>query len=437
MKKTFAILIILMFVVTACGNPASVQTATAVPATPTVTVPIVTISSPTQVGQGLPGGEIVFVMDGESSDWWSYRNGSAAPINWLNPTSEQDRGVYWFKQMQDPNYVAFITNEYNNEGQSLTNNLVIFNRVDYTTPVADTVLDPETQQILSYTDFAGPEGPDTIPLMDRTTSPATINLWSFDTAGVLTKVWSLGSERQGGDSIDCTRMTRSDMIYLSPDGTKVFWRWEYAIGGDCTQTGGMMSVPYVEAPMIKDSWQVIDREGRILEADENIHDFSMLNGAQEWPGGWAGNQTFLFSKFFPYKPNTETTRECIFSVNIISHTTQDLYCDENFPPGIDGFSISPDGKFVAFGQDYDDLVILEVNTAKVVYSTAWDSTDTGYPFDSILVWSPDSQWVAWTLDPSSANNANSIFVLQREGLSHFTLYEPGGDNPTIPYLWLP
>ena len=436
MKKIFAIFVTLMLAITACGNPTPAQTATAVPATPAV-VPIVAIPSPTQVGQGLPGGEIIFVKDGESFHWWSYKNGSATSISWLNRTPEQDRSVYWFKQMQDPNYVAFIIDEFDSESRSSTDNLVIFNRADYTTPVAVTVLDPETQQILSYTDFVGPESPDIIPLVDLTSSPATINLWSFDTAGVLNKVWSLGPERRGGDNIDCTRMTRSDMIYLSPDGLKILWRWEYAIGGDCTQTGEMMSAPYVKAPMIKDSWQVIDREGRILEADENIHDFSMLNGAQEWPGGWAGNQTFLFSKFFPYKPNAGATRECIFSVNIINHTTRDLYCDEDYPPGIDGFSISPDGKFVAFGQDYQSLVILEVDSTKVIYSTAWGSIDTGYPFDSILVWSPDSQWVAWTLDPTSANNANSIFVLQHEGLGHFTLYEPGGDIPTIPYLWLP
>jgi hypothetical protein len=428
------VLLVVVFLASACG-PAqvdSIKNSTPTPdATSTPYPPLTSTLGPT------PGGELFFSMEGEPWTWWSYREGSVKPLNWVNdPPSGKSSYISWLKIMDDPNYVAVILNEISGGfGPGPALRLVIFNRTDYTTPVAVTIIDSETQSLPWYMDNAGMSivGPDVLPLFDTTTTPTTINLWSFDTSGVLTKVRSLGPERRGGDSGGCGYFaTRPDVVYVSPDGKKLFWFWGYAVGGKCTtppgEYTGMGSIE--EFPVIRQSWEVFDQSGQVLDSGENVNDMAGNFGSDQWPEGWAGNETMLFN-------SQEYSAQCIYAANIVLHSITRVYCDEETPAGLSSIMISPDGTHIVFIQDYHDMVIVDISNSKVSYSSASDNIDFGSPFSSILSWSPDSQWVAWTLSDQSANFANSIFVTQRDGAARVTLYKPDGYAATFPFYWIP
>ena len=191
-------------------------------------------------------------------------------------------------------------------------------------------------------------------------------------------------------------------------------------------------------------WEVLDMSGRVLVSGESTYDPSMRFGSDMWPRGWAGNDMVLFESFesSTYLPDSPVDVQCIYVANITTHSTTCLYCDNNAPPGFSHIKISPDGKYVAFDQGYHDLVIVDIATGEVTYSSATGPIDLGDPFDSILVWSPDSQWVGWTMIKDAGsfvneNFINAIFITQREGKGNTTLNNPKNDYETIPYYWIP
>ncbi len=373
--------------------------------------------------------EIVFVKNGTNFDWWSYRDGLEKPISWLN-SDPNVRAVSTLTQMKDTRFVAFIVSDFTTIND--INYLVIFNRSDYVTPVAITKLDPKTQYFTSDALFTEQ---DMLPLVDRTTTPETINVWSFDIAGVLTKAWSLGPEKHGGVDTSCAGFTGPDRVYLSPDGTKALHRFEtVATGSRCKfDENGVLANPLD----IKVSWQVVDKTGKVLSSDEKTISYWRMYEDSGWPIGWLDSQTFLFSWF---APNGNKTRQCLTSVNVYDKTkTKDLYCDEDVPAGIDGFAVSPNGKYVAFVQDYHFLVVVDAKTANVVYSSKnQNQASYGYPFTSGLAWSPDSRSIAWMLDKDSANFTDSIFITQIEGTNkgQISSQKLEGTDPTYTYLWL-
>ncbi len=373
--------------------------------------------------------EIVFVKNGTNFDWWSYRDGLEKPISWLN-SDPNVRAVSTLKQMKDTRFVAFVIGDFTT--LSDTNYLVIFNRSDYSKPVAVTKLDPKTEYFSPDVQFTEQ---DMLPLIDRTTTPGIINLWSFDTAGTLTKAWSLGPEKHGGVDTNCAGFTGRDGIYMSPDGKKAFHRFEtVATGSRCKfDENGML----MGSLGIKYQWQVVDIAGKVLSSGEKIVDYWREYEDTEWPVGWLDNQTILFSRF---SPNGDKTRQCLVMVDVYDQTkTIDLYCDEDAPAGIDGFAVSPNGKYVAFVQDYHFLVVVDAKTANVVYSSKnQNQASYGYPFTSGLAWSPDSRSIAWMLNKDSANFTDSIFITQIEGTNkgQISSQKLEGTDPTYTYLWL-
>jgi hypothetical protein len=383
-----------------------------------------------------PSGEIIFSGAYDNVYnwvWSSAKSGAVKEVSWLNSFSaDEDSGVQAFFWMNNPEYfAALVFDGYDNQ-DGFRHMLAIFKRSDYANPVAITTLDPTTQEI-KY-DFYD-SGQQVLVLTDISTTPPTINLWSFDIDGSLTKIHSLGPVRGGADTLECAKYVSPDTVYLSPDGKNVYWQWEYFIGGNCVhQNPEMMGPMFTEVPEVKLAWVIADLEGQVIVSDEkvkNLNDFSLIF---DNPIGWAGNHTLLFDRYYPSEEGTEPY-QCLYSVDI-NGEARDLYCDNDISPGIEGFSISPNGKDVAFIQNYHDLLVVEINTAKVIYSSLETGTNLGYPFHPIIVWSPDSQWLTWTMDRDSPNFNNSLFVMKRDGTYLQSFIKPEGDDFTYTYLWL-
>ncbi len=398
MRKTLAVLTILVFVVTACGNSAPVQTETAtVLPTRTAVIPTIAVPSPTPVSQGLPSGEIIYEIGPNSPNGGIYHfyslilNQGQVKSNTLisqvnrAPDGSESRTAFDYQPFPDGKDVTFMTFDRGSSSDSGMQEdlaLITFNRDQgYENPTSYVPIEG------NWLGLYGHQYPGPVLLSDNTGDyQEYANIYQVVSPGSLpTLVWKvknpMPTDKQCGNW---------DIIEPSPDGNAVLWEVS-RFTGSCEIGVSSSTDDYAASTVL------VSKDKGVLYTFEETHK----------PDGSLGTYYILMlwspdgKRLLYEEVNTVDDTDCFYYIDVPpqSDKVTKLYCRDYVGGPAYSAVWSPDGsKIVMLSADYRKIYVMDIQTPGIVHDVL-KSQDVPYiGSDTSIVWSPDSQWLAFGLD---------------------------------------
>ena len=416
MKKIFAVLF--AFVLVACGSPTpQAQIITEISATPTTTAARSTQEPIATAVPEEPQGEIVYALSDNTTEsgltLWSLKIGESSPHQIsdvdgaINPVDEH---VEWMKLLGGGPEVAFFVKEH----QPTTSDpdldglkIMIYNRQERTQPVNFTADDPRSGDSGFVQPFYWVSG----ERQDQ--------IYHFSVEQWTGIIWYMNFSTNLNDQ-DPAKCRFGANVHLSPDWRNLIISYQWK-NEPCSSGNNTLETYW--------GWEIVDGEyGKVLYQYEET-------SPQETARGWLNDHEIVIETFFPGINETGlyvTEQSCIAVSNLLAQDEVTPYCQYSNPDGIGYVSTSPDGRFIAYVINNDELQVFDMQTP-------WSGANTILKgcknLASIPIWSPDSQWIAFALNGNTTSLPNSLYAVRFDGSDMQLLILE--DNILSAYGWFP
>jgi hypothetical protein len=376
-----------------------------------------------------PTGEIIYLDN-------TAKTGNQRPFNSLTLGTDQNstrhmvalNGVESIRAFPgNPRYVAVFTMiDHFLEEKPDEYIIQVFDREEgYTTPVSTISLPAGVSH--SGMEFDFNKSQFVFPLFDYSQPNYPIGIYKLSSPTEKPSLyWNLGPMKSSNNGC-----TWEDEVTPSPDAKMVIWMSQKTIGYcDPTGMGSLSKLVY------DDTLEVVNQSGNVIYHFEGQTAGNWQGGISEYAVGWSPDSRWILISEDDYA----NQKSCLLKVDLPSDKRTTLYCQNQILPPINNPSISPDGKHIAFVTGYQYIFMVDVATGKVSFIPATSINVQITVNDTILLWSPDSQWIAFGFGGSAGPG---IYAMKADGSDLQPLITnpawAGNEGFNIPsvYVWLP